>query len=191
MAIRSLVVAVDVDEVIADLLGPWLRRYNAKYDDALLPEDLKEWKMAPGLKPECGDDIFSLLDASLYDEVLPIPGARTAIYEMLSSGHRVIYVTSCLAGTADAKLAWLKRWRFLPNERQSRDFYASSDKSLINADVLFDDGIHNVEAFPRPAVLVEQPQNRLVPCWRPRIRALSEWREGLTRAFAFHPSLDA
>lgn len=168
---KPLTIAVDVDETVADLLGPWLRRYNREYNDTLLPENIRGWGLKDQVK--CGEKLYDLLDATLYDEVLPLPGARGGIYELAAAGHRILYVTSCTRGTADAKLAWLVRWGFLPAQQFQPSFIAASDKSLIRADVLFDDHIKNVEAFPGMAFLVDQPHNREESCRRPRVSGMA------------------
>jgi 5'-nucleotidase len=159
---KTLTIAVDVDDVCADLLGTWLKRYNVEYGDTLLPEDIKEWDMTASVKKECGARIYNFLhDQTLYDEVLPMQGARTAVYELLALGHRVIYVTACVQSTMDRKLDWLLRWGFLTRKNYRTDFIAAGDKSLVMADYLFDDRPENVKTFRwGRGVLVRRPHNR-------------------------------
>src|SRR5690625_2202655 len=57
----NVTILCDVDGVVADLLTEWVRRYNAKYDDDLSPEDITEWEMHRNVKPECGTDIHNFL----------------------------------------------------------------------------------------------------------------------------------
>jgi 5'-nucleotidase len=171
---RNLTIAVDVDEVVADLLPVWLADYNKKYNDELLAEDLREWDLTKAVKPECGKAIYDLLTAEMYDRILPIPYARAGCRALRAMGHRVIFVSSCPRGTADAKLAWLVRWGFLPQGIFQKDFFVASDKSLIAADVLIDDNIDNVHAFPQMGILVNQPHNRGRTCANHRIDRLAD-----------------
>jgi 5'-nucleotidase len=162
--VRTLTIAVDVDEVCADLLGEWLRRYNLKYDDSLTPDDAVHWDLTRVVKLECGEDIYSFLrDGDLYENVLPIAGARDAIYSLLSRGHRVVYASACKGFySAQAKQRWLRRWGFLSDANLERDFLAVTDKSLVHADILFDDRIDNVRAFQsfsRCGVLINRKHN--------------------------------
>lgn len=183
------ILAVDVDEVCADMLGrvcelvrtSWKR---AREVDALptwhgeplpaiseniLPEDINGWD----LKPYFGSYWHEYLtDEDFYPGVQPMPGARRGVHTLLSLGYRVIYVTSCIPGTADAKQQWLLDWGFLTEKNAVRDFFAVSDKSLVGADVLFDDAVHNVEPFPGRAFLVNHFHNRTTDCKRPRINSL-------------------
>jgi 5'(3')-deoxyribonucleotidase len=187
---RPLTIAVDVDETVADLLGPWLRRYNATYGDILLPEDLVQWDLAKAVKPECGEAIYQMLDASLYAQVLPLPGARAAVAALRSLGHRVLFVSSCTAGTATAKMDWLIDWGFLPRQRWQPDFVAATDKTLIRADVMLDDCPRNVDAFEGLAWLIDQPQNRDYAGRRPRLRSLAQAPAAITQWLADSPYRD-
>jgi 5'(3')-deoxyribonucleotidase len=188
---RSLTIAVDVDETIADLLGPWLRRYNREFNDTVLPEDLTEWDLTKALKPECGSKIYELLDASLYDEILPLPNARHAISVLRAIGHRCVFVTSCINNTADAKLHWLVRHGFLERRRFQPDYITASDKSLIRADVLLDDRAETVEKFPGMAWLISQPQNRTIKTTRPRLNSIAEAPAAISKWDVFSPYRDA
>lgn len=156
---KSLLLAVDVDEVCADLLGEWLRRYNKDHGDNLTPDDISEWDLSKLVR--CGGDIYNYLhQPDLYEHVLPISGARPAIYTLLSMGHRVVYATSCPSGTAEFKRSWLLRWGFLTPANASRDFLPVSDKSLIHADYLFDDRPENIEGFTGTGVLIRRAHNQ-------------------------------
>lgn len=169
------VIALDVDDVCADLLSEWLRLYNLDYNDNLLPENIWDWDLSKCVKPVCGRSIYKYLHkANLYDGVKPFEGAREAVYTLLSKGHRVVYVTACVQDTMDQKLEWLLHHCFLTKKNYRRDFIAAGDKSLIMADYLFDDRPLNVETFKwGTGVLVERPHNR--DCkWPHRVRSLAE-----------------
>lgn len=173
---RSLTIGVDIDEVCADLLTACCNFYNLWHRPVeklpLLPEDLKGWDLNPVFGPGWQQ---WLTEPTFYSHcVLPVQGARRGIYELLAAGHRVVYVTSCVPGTADAKQRWLKKWGFLTDANYCRDYIAAADKSLIGVDVLFDDGVHNVDAFPGRAFLVNHWHNAETPCTRPRIRGMYE-----------------
>lgn len=156
---KTLTIAVDVDETVCDMLGAICARGvfggDALNEDHILPEDISTWDL-----PEW---MYDYMDYELYDTwAMPIKGAREAINRLRKQGHRVVFVSSCYRGTADAKKEWLVRWGFLPDSPSLRDFIAASDKSLIGADVLVDDAPHNVVSFPRRAFLIDQPHNQHV-----------------------------
>jgi 5'-nucleotidase len=155
------VIAVDVDDVCANLIGEWISRYNSQWGDNLLPENITDWELTKCVKPECGQRIYEILhEPDLYDNVYPMPGARNAVYELLAQGHRVVYVTACVQGTMDRKLDWLLRWDLLTKKNYRTDFIVAGDKSLVMANYLFDDRPLNVETFRwGRGVLVSRPHN--------------------------------
>jgi len=159
----SLVIAVDVDDTVANLVDPWLARYNRDFNDTLAKESITSWDIASFTKPVCGKDIYRYLDdPTLYDDVEPIPGALLAIDDMRILGHRVIFVTSAVQKASGRKLEWLRKHGFLSTlvtERVDKDYVECHDKSLVRADVLIDDRYENVKNFPGKAILFTQPWN--------------------------------
>jgi 5'-nucleotidase len=171
---RQLLIAVDVDEVCADLMSEWLKRYNKSWNDSLKPEDITAWDIEQFVKPECGKKIYGILSQpGFYESVKPFPWALGAVKALRTMG-RVIFVTSCARKTMDDKFDWLVRNGFLSEKRESlNDFVACRDKWLIGADYLLDDAVHNVEEFRGTAFLVGHHHNRNTPCSRERIEDLS------------------
>ena len=43
MTMKKLTIAVDVDDVVADLITEWLKRYNHDYNDTKTPADITQW----------------------------------------------------------------------------------------------------------------------------------------------------
>jgi len=156
------VFAFDVDAVVAALDVAWLARYNKDYDDHLTPDDLLEYNTSKFVKPSCGVKIYDYLkDPTLYDDVLPIEGAREIIDDVRNDGHRTIFVTTTPIETAGRKFHWLVDHGFLSDSRKGlADYYEATDKSLIRADILLDDAPHNVKDFQGKAILFDQPWNK-------------------------------
>ena len=159
----ELTIAFDVDDVVADLLPEWMRLYSTQSGHLLFASDVDRWELNELVVPEWREEIFSLLTPEMYDNVWPIPGALAAVKVLRSLKHRVIFASSCVVGTADAKANWLVRNGFLSPAAKWKDFMAVSDKTLVRADILFDDRPLNVETFPAdnlPADLVRLPAEK-------------------------------
>jgi 5'(3')-deoxyribonucleotidase len=146
----------DVDEVVAGLLPAWIARYNATWDDNLQLNAITGWHIPDFVKPECGERIYDLLDATIYESVQPAAEAREGLWALRAMGHRVVFVTSSNAATAGPKMDWLVHHGFATDRK---DIVIAHDKSLVRGDVLIDDGLHNLKAFPGPAILFTQPHN--------------------------------
>lgn len=184
-----MIVAVDIDSTLADLTSVWLDRYNEDYQDRLSYLDLTKWAIHEFVKPECGTKIYNYLkDRSLYDEIEPYNFALETIELIRSLGHRVIFVTSTPPEGGGCKLLWLRRNGFLPEGNTASDYYECHDKSLIRADLLIDDGPHNIEAFPGKAILMERPWNESFE-WPVRVVSWLEVAAGFkSGVFGPHPT---
>ncbi len=161
---KSLIIGMDVDDVVLDLITEWLYRYNSRTDDNVLPEDILSWDIQQYCPKMSKEDFFKILhEPDLYDRVKPMEGARKVIYQLLSMGHRVVYITSCVGMSAYYKKLCLRRYGLLTSKNKHRDFISASDKSLVSGvDVLFDDRPENVQTFKKAAYLVDRPHNRRV-----------------------------
>ena len=128
------IIAVDVDDVVADLIGEWLRVYNYKYNDNLTADDITSWSISDQCVMCSKTQLFDIIhEPKFYEGVIPMPRARRGVEQLLEAGHRVIYATSCTPGSEAAKNDWLVKWGFLSKENRRNDFVAVSDKSLVRA----------------------------------------------------------
>ncbi len=172
-----MIIAIDIDSTLADLTTEWLRCYNQDYGDHLSTGDLKAWSIHTIVKPECGEKIYDYLkDRTFYEPVQPYPGTLEVVRWLRERGHRVIFVTSTPPEGAGCKLFWLRKHGFLPEGHVAPDYYECYDKSLIRADLLIDDGYHNVEKFPGSSILFTQPWNEIYE-WKHRAANWQEVRE--------------
>lgn len=160
-------IALDVDGPVADIHTEWLRRYNLEYDDTLVVADIKDWDFAHITKPECGKLIYDILKLpDFYSGISPKPGALDAIAQLQRAGHRITFATACGRGMMDQKADWMVRQALCVSWHNSTlppNFAPVTDKSLIDADVLIDDGIHNINGWTakrrRSAILMTFPWN--------------------------------
>lgn|SRR5512135_993687 len=136
-----MIVACDVDGVVADLFHSWLGHYNRDYNDTLTPEQITDWDVSKFVKPECGKKIYDYLHhGDLYDEVPPIEGALEGLERIREIGHRVVFVTTCVKQMTDPKWNWLERHGFLPKGKHNQDdLIVAADKLLVDAQLLIDD----------------------------------------------------
>lgn len=150
-----MIIACDVDGVVADLHIEWLRRINTQEGLNLLTADITSWQT---LEPW----VSYLYDNDLYDQVPLVEQAAETIMLLREAGHRVFFATSCVRNMVEQKIDWLKRHRLISrSDKFNKEFVSVSDKSLIRADLLIDDALHNLEAFTGPwKIVFDQPWNR-------------------------------
>jgi 5'-nucleotidase len=167
---RPLIIGMDVDDVVADLISEWLRRYRERTNHPLFPADIRTWEIAGYAKQMATNEFYGILhEPDLYGKVEPCAGAKHTVERLRHDGHRIVFISSCVGNTAGAKRDWLVHYGFLNRNRQYVDFIAANDKALVTGvDILVDDRVENVEAFPKASVLIRKPHNEDLTCWRPR-----------------------
>jgi len=150
-------IAMDVDGVVAALDTNWMAWYNRIYNDNVQASDITDWDVHKFVKPECGHKIYEFLkNPSLYDDVLPYPGASSSIAILKSQGHRIVYATTSPIESFGRKFLWLKQYGFITD---LKDYFETNDKSLVRADILVDDRPKNLETFVGKKVLYAQKWN--------------------------------
>lgn len=150
------IIAIDQDQVLADLLTVWLKRYNQDYNDNLDNDDIKSWNIDKYVK--CGEKIFDYLDYDLFRN-LPVIEHSQEVVKKLSEKYEVYVVTTAtvIPKTLNAKIEWLnEHFPFIPNE----NIVLCGSKSIIKADIMIDDAVHNLENFDGWGLLFDAPHNR-------------------------------
>jgi 5'(3')-deoxyribonucleotidase len=146
------IVAVDMDDTMVYLMKAIMKHHNELHPDAKLEyKDMAAFRhdvfhpdyeiMDLLVKPETYADL-ELFDEHVIDEM-----------KKLNEEYDVIIVTSAFPEAVPGKWIWMQKYLpFIPQ----RNFITASRKDLIQADILIDDAIHNVEDWVksgRPAIV--------------------------------------
>jgi len=152
---KELIVALDVDDVVLDLVPNWIRIYNRDFNNSVKEEDIHSWDIGAIARPEDREAMYEYCNnVEIFDTAPPVINALEGVNLIKSLGHRVIYATA--NNPFGCKLPWLIKHKFLDSKD---DLVTAYDKSLILADYLIDDKYENVLAFKRKAYLFSQPWN--------------------------------
>jgi 5'-nucleotidase len=156
-----------MDQILADWVGRILEWWNEDHpkDKPVTKEDVKSWDMTDVLKG--GEGHYFIRSCMRYPEFYrdlePIPGAIEGVKELVDKGHDVVIATAMPSSAPIAfvgKMEWLRRnMPFFPTQ----NLIAIKRKELLEGDVLFDDGLHNIEAWDqagKQAVVLDCPWNR-------------------------------
>ena len=171
-----MIVAFDQDGVLADLTTPWLEAYNKGYNDNLKAEDITDWDFHQFVKPECGTNIYKYLSLPEFYSDLPVmPGAQEATRAIQVMGYEVMIVSASPKAAYRDKYEWLQEhFSNIPSD----NIMFVRNKSLVRADILVDDGVHNLLAFEKAGgipIIFDQPYNRGLN--RIRVCSFSELRK--------------
>ena len=163
-------IAIDMDHVIADAhngLLDWLERsYSVKPS------------MTPGqrFRDVLNADQYAALSARLetaefFFNLKPLESSIDTL-ELLQRNHEVFITTAAMfvPNSFGAKYEWIKK--YLPFFEPKRIVFCG-DKSIISADYLIDDHIHNFENFEGRGLLFSALHNEL-DSWPDR---LSDWND--------------
>ena len=158
-----MIIAVDVDLVVAPIDVHWLLwlttiyRGTADQADKLLHrllspskddpeisynlnEHFKEWNGGKNAY-EGFDPLNFFRSGYLYDNVQPIPHS-TAVLNVLSEQHSIVFVTHIKGNHHKSKVAFLKRnYPFLSG------ILATKEKQFVGADILIDDRNNHLNDF--------------------------------------------
>jgi 5'(3')-deoxyribonucleotidase len=156
------VIAVDMDEVIADALGEHLLRYNRDFPDdfpePLTPDDLRGrrlWQAAPAARHPAidaylrTDDFFRVLDV--------MPDSQRVL-ERLQSRYDVYIATAAMEVPTSfaAKYHWLaEHFPFIPTSH----IVFCGNKSILRADYLIDDNPRQLRVFQGEGIIFTSPAN--------------------------------
>jgi 5'-nucleotidase len=150
-----MIIAVDVDNTVAELATPWLQWYNKEYDQHMCIDDWTDWDIEQ-FTP-VGTRIYDFIKMKgIYANILPERGARDGIARLKDLDARIIYVTHSTEEVYGEKYFWLKAWNFIQGQD---DYIECKDKTLVRADVLIDDNFRNVHLFNGLGILFDQPWN--------------------------------
>ena len=155
---KKLRILVDIDEVLNNLLEGWVAYLNERYNTAANAQDLTAWDLTelyPSLT--CGEVNAPLYEDALWKTLEPKAESVEYLKRMIDDGHDVYIVTASVYQTISVKMDWLFfHYPYLTWD----NVIMTRRKQLIRADVLIDDGIHNLEGGDYFKVLFDSPNNR-------------------------------
>lgn len=165
-------ILVDQDEVLAQMVKKVLHRWNEENGTSFSRDHINAWHMEDVLgrhRDGTPADIIVdrwLAEPGFFVDLEPIDGAVDGLNRLIDSKHDVVIVTSVperYSNAFDGKRIWMKR--YFPNFSM-KNFIACSRKDLVTADILIDDGSHNigdwVQAHKEGAILFDAPWNQWV-----------------------------
>jgi 5'-nucleotidase len=153
----KLTIAVDLDTTLNNLEEVWVDRYNRDYNDTLTPDDLVVWDTSTVVKPECGMRIYDYLNEPGFFLNLGIKRDARTVMEYLQTFAEVYIVTAYHHSWCKDKGDWVAKC--LPNFNLSNLVFLN-DKFMFRADILIDDGAHNIEAYMQDVIVFNAPHNQ-------------------------------
>lgn len=138
-------IGIDMDSVLAELIGPMDEFHNALYHTSLTHGDHTDYNLSTVWK--CGHEevlprILAYYDSPYFDKVVPIEGAVEAVAR-LSVRHELTLITSRPHTIEQKTIAWLDRYfpgRF-KNVRHTNQVSHAHEKRKKKSEVCREEGV--------------------------------------------------
>ena len=176
---KRLTILVDMDDTIEDLLGAWVSYLNKVHGTTIQKDDVFDWDISKSFPTLDKQQIFApLYQDSFWLSVKPIEDAPRALQKLINDGHKIYIVTTSSYETIHTKMekVLFKYFPFLSWD----DVIITSNKQLINGDVLVDDGVHNLEGGAYLRILMDAPHNRSYDAEENEMIRVKNWDEAYT-----------
>lgn len=154
---KKPVLLIDQDDVLVEYIKAVTERFNSKYHTSFSTEDCVSWDLISIF----GENIVNVMhEPQLFRELEPVTDAIETFKRLYDSNLFEMYiVTAAKPCAVEPKFEWFKEYMpFLPE----RNIIISSAKDMIKGDYLFDDGMHNIEAFANAGgvpIIFNRPHN--------------------------------
>ena len=136
-------ILVDMDDTIEDLLPAWVSYLNEKYNTDVDYREIEKWDICSYFPSIDDEDIYAALeDVNLWENVKPKDGAVEYLKRLIDDGYDVYLCTNSYYKTIKTKFDCVIR-RYFPFIKWDK-VIITSNKTMIDADCLVDDGVHNL-----------------------------------------------
>ena len=157
------IVAIDMDDVLVDLLRTWVSELNKKYNLEVKFEDINEWDMLIHFPTLTFEQIHSILrEDEFWEKVPAVKDGIDVVHDFLQCGYKVVVVTASHYETIKSKIEKCLL-RYYGHLLSWEDVIVCQDKSLIKCDYMIDDSPLNLANQTCIRILMWAPHNRWAP----------------------------
>lgn len=164
-------IAIDMDQVMADLVAKFLAQFNEDYGTNYTKEDVLG-KRLPELDEHAPEALQTYYHDPAFFRDLPVMPHCIEVLERLSEHYELFIATAAMEAPASftAKFEWLQQFfPFIPRHR----YIFCGDKSCVHADYLIDDTIFQLNRFTGQGIMFNAPHNAHTE-YEPRV---NDWLE--------------
>lgn len=166
------IIAVDMDEVIADALGRHIERYNEHFGLSVTREDCLGTHLRHLVPHEHKQQVEDFIFAEEFFADLPVMQDAQEVLLNLHREHEIFIASAAMEVPTSftAKYEWMQEhFPFI----SPMNIVFCGDKSILNADYLIDDNARHFKRFRGQGILFDAPHNVKVTGY-PRVKS---WKE--------------
>lgn len=169
------IIAVDMDDVIWDLMTSWVNFLNREYGLNVNPDSIRGWSVPEVFPTLTEDQVYApLSDWTMWADVEPMPGACEYLKKLLDKGYNIYLVTATAPENVEYKFRLIQQhFPFI----SWNNVVVMQNKKLFRADALVDDGPHNLEDAPCIRILFSRRNNEYYDATAHGIIRAHDWKE--------------
>ena len=151
-------ILIDIDDTIENLCETWIDWLNKQYGTSVKYEEITEWDISRFFPSLTKEQVFEPLhNPEIWEWVKPKPGAVEYVKKFIDDGFNVYLCTATDYRNIKPKFESVVQ-KYFPYISWNQ-VIVTSCKQMIKADILIDDGVHNLENGDYAKILVSAPHN--------------------------------
>lgn len=158
-------VGIDLDEVLWQLVGPWVERYNKIANENLQVENIDHYYFQDMIKsPETLHYILEMSDFWDQVELYEPEATMAALNKLLNDDRFEVYIVSATS-TKVATAKFRRLFELLPMLKDE-NIILTSNKAMVTVDFMIDDYEENLKGVVRSGgipILINRVYNRAFP----------------------------
>lgn len=155
---KRLTILIDADDVLDDLLPAWVAVLNRLSGQNLTPEDINDWYIPQYYPTLPAETVYAVpTQPEFWGTVDAVPGAVDGLKSLLDAGHQVRIVSASHYSSLHFKIPrLLELFPYLTWD----NFIITSNKELVQGDIIVDDNLLNMMDPKKFNILFDRPHNR-------------------------------
>ena len=163
-------IGIDIDCVCNNLVHEWLAYLNMKHNLNVKYEDITSYNMKQFFPMLSDEQIYEPLNIfSFWNSLQPIEDSAKYLKQLRNDGHTIKLITATDVNSMPVKCRWVSTYYPFIN---IKDIWMVHDKGWIDADILLDDCMDNLEKGNYLSVCFNQPWNQCYSGLR-----VNNWKE--------------
>lgn len=169
-------VLIDMDDTIENLCEAWVKWLNEKYKFMVFLDDITEWDMCKFFPDIPESEVYApLYDEEFWKTVRPKMDAIEYIDKMDSEGYNILICTHSNIKTIRQKVEYILN-RYFPSIDDNH-IIILKHKQMLTADVLVDDGVHNLIGGNYKKILFTASHNKAFDAESNDMTRCNNWKE--------------
>ncbi len=178
-----MIVGIDIDDTMTNHCESWFQVYNDHFKtenvENLKKEDAYTWDFYNDWEEEEKNRLHEALlsgHPDYYKHLKLLPNVKGTIAKIINSDNKVIIISATSKNLQENKKKWILEQIPILTED---DIIFTTNKSLINVDIMIDDNLNYAKDFNCPYLLYKQPwnTNRQQNEYPKNIIKVSDWDE--------------